>query len=48
MKIVDPFCDFDLIFSTAYSGLKILEYPVHYRSRTMAQPTYQDLEMVGN
>ena len=34
MKIVDPFCDFDLIFSTAYSGLKILEYPVHYRSRT--------------
>ena len=34
MKISDPFCDFDLIFSSAYSGAKILEYPVHYRSRT--------------
>jgi len=32
--IADPFCDFDLIFSSAYSGAKILEYPVHYRSRT--------------
>jgi len=31
--ISDPFCDFDLIFSSAYSGAKILEYPVHYRSR---------------
>jgi len=31
--IADPFCDFDLIFSSAYSGAKILEYPVHYRSR---------------
>ena len=26
--------DFDFIFSAAYSGQKILEYPVHYRSRT--------------
>lgn len=33
MKVSDPFCDFDLIFSSAYSGAKILEYPVHYRSR---------------
>ncbi len=33
MVISDPFCDFDLIFSSAYSGAKILEYPVHYRSR---------------
>ena len=33
MKISDPFCDFDLIFSSAYSGAKILEYPVHYRKR---------------
>tara|TARA_B100002019_G_C21274951_1_gene604976 strand:- start:5517 stop:6824 length:1308 start_codon:yes stop_codon:yes gene_type:complete len=32
-KISDPFCDFDLIFSYAYSGGKILEHPVHYRSR---------------
>lgn len=29
----DPFGDFDLIFSSAYFGNKILEYPVHYRSR---------------
>ena len=33
MSIKDPFCDFDLIFSSAYSGTKILEYPVHYRNR---------------
>ncbi len=33
IKISDPFCDFDLIFSSAYSGGKILEYPVHYRTR---------------
>ena len=33
LTISDPFCDFDLIFSNAYSGAKILEYPVHYRSR---------------
>ena len=31
--IKDPFGDFDLLFSAAYSGQKILEYPVHYRSR---------------
>jgi len=31
--IKDPFGDFDFIFSAAYSGQKILEYPVHYRSR---------------
>ena len=29
----DPFGDFDLIFASAYFGNKILEYPVHYRSR---------------
>lgn len=29
----DPFGDFDLIFSSAYAGDKILEYPVHYRAR---------------
>jgi hypothetical protein len=33
MYVKDPFCDFDLIFSSAYSGTKILEYPVHYRNR---------------
>tara|TARA_B100001250_G_scaffold169750_1_gene146227 strand:+ start:60362 stop:61657 length:1296 start_codon:yes stop_codon:yes gene_type:complete len=30
----DPFCDFDLIFSASYTGQKILEYPIHYKSRT--------------
>lgn len=33
LKSKDPFGDFDLIFSSAYFGNKILEYPVHYRSR---------------
>ena len=30
---LDPFGDFDLIFSAAYCGEKILEYPVHYKAR---------------
>tara|TARA_B100001741_G_scaffold154591_1_gene127657 strand:+ start:804 stop:2108 length:1305 start_codon:yes stop_codon:yes gene_type:complete len=34
LTIKDPFGDFDLIFSAAYSGEKILEYPVHYKART--------------
>ena len=34
MYIKDPFCDFDLIFSAAYSSQKILELPIHYKSRT--------------
>lgn len=33
LSINDPFGDFDLIFSAAYSGNKIVEYPVHYKSR---------------
>ena len=33
LKSKDPFGDFDLLFSSAYFGNKILEYPVHYRSR---------------
>ena len=33
MLVNDPFCDFDLIFSSAYSGQRIAELPVHYRSR---------------
>ncbi len=32
-KIKDPFGDFDFIFSAAFTGQKILEYPVHYRTR---------------
>ena len=37
MKSKDPFGDFDLIFSAAYSGNKILEYPVHYRARVYGE-----------
>lgn len=37
LKSNDPFGDFDLIFSTAYSGDKILEYPVHYRARVYGE-----------
>lgn len=33
-KTLDPFGDFDLLFSAAYSGQSIQEYPIHYRSRT--------------
>ncbi len=33
LKIKDPFGDFNFIFSAAYSGEKILEYPVHYKAR---------------
>ncbi len=32
-KTRDPFGDFDLLFCAAYSGEKILEYPIHYKSR---------------
>ena len=31
--IRDPFGDFDLIFSSSYSGQSIVEFPIHYRSR---------------
>lgn len=34
LKIEDPFCDFDLLFSAAFSALNIVEVPVHYRART--------------
>lgn len=30
----DPFGDFDLLFSAAYTGQKIIEYPIHYKTRT--------------
>ena len=33
-ELFDPFCDFDLLFTAAYSGEKIVEYPIHYKSRT--------------
>ena len=34
IKIKDPFGDFDLLFAAAFSGQKILELPIHYKSRT--------------
>lgn len=33
MKINDPFGDFDLLFSAAFASQKIIEYPIHYRTR---------------
>jgi len=32
-NVIDPFGDFDLLFTAAYTGNKILEYPIYYRSR---------------
>ena len=48
MRFADPFCDFDLIFSAAYSSQKIVELPIHYRSENTEKQIYQDLEMDGN
>ena len=33
-KLHDPFGDFDLIFTAAYFSEKIIELPIHYKSRT--------------
>tara|TARA_B100000674_G_C37716648_1_gene857704 strand:- start:575 stop:928 length:354 start_codon:yes stop_codon:yes gene_type:complete len=33
LKAEDPFGDFDLLFSAAFSGKQILELPVHYKKR---------------
>ena len=33
LNYLDPFGDFDFLFSAAYSGERILEYPVHYKAR---------------
>lgn len=32
-KARDPFGDFDLLFTAAFTGEKIIEYPIHYRAR---------------
>jgi len=32
-NLKDPFGDFDLLFTAAFTGEKIIEYPVHYKSR---------------
>ena len=37
LGIKDPFGDFDLLFAAAYSGQKILELPVHYKTRVYGQ-----------
>ena len=34
VRVNDPFGDFDLLFSAAYTGQKIIEIPIHYRART--------------
>tara|TARA_B110000008_G_scaffold271145_1_gene302236 strand:+ start:1683 stop:3002 length:1320 start_codon:yes stop_codon:yes gene_type:complete len=34
---LDPFGDFDFLFSAAYSGEKIVEYPVHYKARVYGE-----------
>lgn len=33
VDVTDPFCDFDLLFSAAFAGEKIVEFPIHYRTR---------------
>ncbi len=33
LRFKDPFGDFDLIFSAAFTGQKIIEFPIHYRAR---------------
>lgn len=36
-KRKDPFGDFDLLLSSAYAGLKIVEYPIYYRRRVYGE-----------
>ena len=33
LKVTDPFGDFDLLFAAAFSGEKIIELPIHYKTR---------------
>jgi len=35
--LFDPFGDFDLIFTAAFTGEKIVEFPIHYKSRTYGE-----------
>ena len=35
--VKDPFGDFDMIFSAAYSGQKIVELPISYKERRYEQ-----------
>jgi len=44
---LDPFGDFDLLFGAARQGLKIVELPVRYRSRTYGDwPNQEDAKAV--
>ena len=36
-NLTDPFGDFDLLFSAAYSGQKIIELPIHYKERSYGE-----------
>ena len=36
-NLEDPFGDFDLIFTAAFTGEKIIEFPIHYKTRTYGQ-----------
>ncbi len=36
-NLKDPFGDFDLIFTAAFTGEKIIEFPIHYKTRTYGQ-----------
>lgn len=38
LKYKDPFGDFNFIFTASYQGEKIVDYPVHYRSRKYGKP----------
>ena len=45
--IKDPFGDFDLLFSAAYTGQKIVELPITYREKEdIVTPNLTDLKMV--
>ena len=37
LNYLDPFGDFDFLFSAAYCGEKIVEYPVHYKARVYGE-----------
>ena len=37
INLKDPFGDYDLLFSAAYSGKQILELPIHYKKRTYGE-----------
>ena len=43
----DPFGDFDLIFGAAKLNLKIVDLPIHYRSREYGVTQSQDFVMAG-